>query len=301
VHHEYNCRPVDTSLTGKGRMHTRAYMAIALASCRRALGEYHSSLVPWRLVIEAADRRKATMTRYEMRIAEQLGLQHWTRLESLVGQCMYYLDLFPRLAGCIPADIDAMRVVRHVYTARQQQQQKQQQMDEKKKKSDHPKVQDEQEYKQCLARIACHFDELVVRLRIEYEDGNDDATVRRERFGKRAALSEMKSPYPLDRKIRHQDRIVTAVIAYLTLHYRLKNYKFRHADDTSTHGVSLAKDLQVRHENFCARVKMELSTFRACLQNLDAYFQLPVVRKPPSSSSSPMAWVEGTSVNDFGD
>jgi hypothetical protein len=99
----------------------------------------------------------------------------------------------------------------------------------------------------------------------------------------------------------HQDRIITAVIAYLTLHHRLQNYKFRHASNklsVPNGSTSLAKDLEVRHEVFCARVQMELSTFRACLQNLDAYFLLPIAKQqqPP-----PMAWVEGTSVNDFGD
>jgi hypothetical protein len=291
---------------GGGRAYVRAYLAIALASCRRALGECHSSLMPWRLAVKTVGRCKSTMSRYDTRIAEQVGLRPWTRLESLIGQCMFYLDLFPKLAGYVPADIDAMRVVRHVYTAatRRTAQQQQQHVAKKKKKKKNKKEEGEeetkemtnQEYKQCLARIAGHFDELVVRLRAEHENNNNNKQ-------KRPALSEVKTDTgSLDQKMPHQDRIITAVIAYLTLHHRLQNYKFRHASSklsVPNGSTSLAKDLEVRHEIFCARVQMELSTFRSCLQNLDAYFLMPIVKQ--QQQSSPMAWVEGTSVNDFGD
>ena len=288
--------PSLTKRRGGGRAYVRAYLAIALASCRRALGECHSSLMPWRLAVKSAGRCKSTMSRYDMRIAEQVGMRPWTRLESLIGQCMFYLDLFPKLAGYVPADIDAMRVVRHVYTATRGT--VQQHVAKKKKKERKEGEMTNQEYKQCLARIAGHFDELVVRLRAEHE--NDGSSNNNNNKQKRPALSEVKIAGPLDRKMPHQDRIITAVIAYLTLHHRLHNYKFRHASNKLSlpnGSTSLAKDLEVRHEVFCARVQMELSTFRACLQNLDAYFLLPIVKQQPS----PMAWVEGTSVNDFGD
>lgn len=294
--------PSLTKRKGKGGgAYVRAYLAIALASCRRALGECHSSLMPWRLAVKIVGRCKSTMSRYDTRIADQVGLRPWTRLESLIGQCMFYLDLFPKLAGYVPADIDAMRVVRHVYTAAtrrtaQQQQHVAKKKKKKNKKEGETKEMTNQEYKQCLARIAGHFDELVVRLRAEHESDNNNNKQ------KRPALSEMKTTGSLDQKMPHQDRIITAVIAYLTLHHRLQNYKFRHASNKlslSHGGTSLAKDLEVRHEVFCARVQMELSTFRSCLQNLDAYFLMPIVKQ--QQQLSPMAWTEGTSVNDFGD